>query len=569
MAEETTTTTPPTPVRPLTVSEANKPILDIQGEQALMGSPTTDPETGDTTLGTSTSEYLGAGEYIPTDQTIEGNKIDPETGLPIPGTGELVGTEGKVLDDDMTLPTVSTATKPTDVALGIQPTANLISNIERTGTTLPTSTAAQGEVSEGALIDPNQVVDERTKQEMFERGSLSEAKTQTLAQEASTRYQLEQLMIGLDSGNLPPWASPAIRKVSGIMNQRGLSSSSIAAAAMVQALMESSIPIANSDAQAHATLQIQNLTNEQQTALANAATIAAMDRQNLDNRMKAAQQNATSFLQMDFANLTNRQATETLNYQSKVQALFTDQAAANAAKQFNATTQNQINQYYDQLGATVDTNNANREASLNTFNADQTNSMKKYNAKMEDSREQFNANMQSLIDQSNAVWRRTINTANTAETNRANQINAQAVLGLSAQAQNNLWQKYRDEASMAFNAAQNEIQRAHAIAITAIANQFTSDMFEAQIEFDAAQQSSQALTGIITKAFDVGAAILSRPSTSTTTSGGGGYTGGYTDWYGGMDDTSLEFEGAGEYDRPKGEYSDTPYWKSDDEMYIP
>ena len=76
--------------------------------------------------------------------------------------------------------------------------------------------------------------------------------------------------------------------------------------------------------------------------------------------MKAAQQNAQSFLQMDLTNLSNRQATETLTYQSKVQSLFTDQAAANAAKQFNATSQNQVNQFYAQLGATVATNNANR-----------------------------------------------------------------------------------------------------------------------------------------------------------------------------------------------------------------
>ena len=181
---------------------------------------------------------------------------------------------------------------------------------------------------------------------MFARGSLAQAKTQTLAQEATTKYQVEQLMAALDSGaELPPWAAPAVRKARGIMNQRGLSSSSMAAAAMVQAMMESSIPIAQSDAQAHATIQLQNLNNEQQTALANAATIAAMDRQNLDNRMKAAQQNAASFLQMDMANLTNRQATETLNYQTQAQALFTDQAAVNAEAQFNATSQNQVNQF--------------------------------------------------------------------------------------------------------------------------------------------------------------------------------------------------------------------------------
>ena len=45
--------------------------------------------------------------------------------------------------------------------------------------------------------------------------------------------------------------------------------------------------------------------------------------------------------------------TETNLYQSKVQGLYLQTGCCNAAKQFNATTQNQVNQFYDQLGATV------------------------------------------------------------------------------------------------------------------------------------------------------------------------------------------------------------------------
>ena len=505
-------TTPATPPRKPSVSEANKPILDLKGEQSLMGAKTTkDSETGAMSTTYDDTDILGAAKYTPETQSVQDNELLSMTETD-PDTGEET-TKGL---EEWTDITTSVAEDTTDPTAPTKPTVSQVTleETDRTYTKLPTTTAAQGEVSEGAIIDPNQVVDERTKEEMFERGSLAEAKTQTLAAEATTKYQMEQLMSGLGSGNLPPWASPAARAVQGMMNQRGLSSSSMAAAAMVQAIMESSVPIAQADAQRHANLQLKNLDNEQKTALHNAATIAAMDRQNLDNRMKAAQQNATSFLQMDLANLSNRQAIETLTYQSKVQALFTDQAASNAMKQFNATSENQMNQYYDQLGSTVETNNANREASLNTFNADQTNAMKKYNAKIEDSREQFNANLQHLIDQSNTLWRRTINTANTAEQNKANQINAQSVLGLSTQAQNNLWQKFRDEAAMAFNASQNEMQRAHAIAITAIANQFTADMFKAQVEYEAAQASSEALGGLLTSAFKIGAAILGRKDDS-------------------------------------------------------
>ena len=64
---------------------------------------------------------------------------------------------------------------------------------------------------------------------------------------------------------------------------------------------------------------------------------------------------------------------------------------------------------------------------------------------------------------------------------------------------------------------QNEIQRAHSIAITAIANQFTADMFGAQVEYEGAQASAESLGILVKGAFDVGAAILSRPASTSAT----------------------------------------------------
>ena len=460
MAEET-------PTQDITTAEGqSKPIIDIMGQQAV--GAITPGTAGATDI--STGVDLGQGAYKPSTQTIQQDEF-----FTAPTTLSPTGISATPAQVEST----SAVTSPT------QPDALTVNNVERTYSNLPTSTAAQGTLSTSATIDPNQVVDERTKAEMFERGSLTEAKTQTLAQEATTKYQVEQLMASLDSGaELPAWAAPNVRKVRSIMNQRGLSASSMASAAMVQAINESAIPIAAADAQAYSRIQLQNLNNEQQTALSNAATIAAMDKQNLDNRMKAAQQNAQTFLQMDVANLNNRQATETLNYQSKVQSLFTDQAAANAAKQFNATTQNQVNQFYDQLGVTVATNNVNREAAMDQFNVDQSNSIKKYNAKLEDAREKFNVSMQQQINQSNALWRRSINTANTAEQNNANRINAASVLGITASSQANLWQKYRDDIHYAYTSTENANQRAQQLALTMLSQQFQNEMFDKQIDAD-------------------------------------------------------------------------------------
>ena len=87
----------------------------------------------------------------------------------------------------------------------------------------------------------------------------------------------------MDSFNdgTPAWAAGALRKVNEVMNARGLGASSMAAAAMTQALMESGVQIAQQDANKYAAIQLQNLNNQQQTALANAATFAAMDKANL------------------------------------------------------------------------------------------------------------------------------------------------------------------------------------------------------------------------------------------------------------------------------------------------
>jgi hypothetical protein len=75
--------------------------------------------------------------------------------------------------------------------------------------------------------------------------------------------------------------------------------------------------------------------------------------------------------------------------------------------------------------------------------------------------------MTAQIEQSNAAWRRQINTANTATQNEVNRLNAQALLGLSVTAQNNLWQTYRDEAAWLVQVSERAVDRAHQAALIA------------------------------------------------------------------------------------------------------
>jgi len=468
---------------------ANAPMLAIRGQQAI-GTPNIVTQTGRTDP--ENVEML----YDPVLQQVQSD--------------ELVSDQGKFLDtsDQRGLKGAPTLISGIDDVNVQAQDAAQIQNVERSFSNVPTATTAVGSITSNDVVDPNQVVDERTRQQMLERGSLAQAQTQTLANEASVAFQIQKLTEGLETGEFPPWASPTVRKVNDVMQQRGLGASSMAAAALAQSLIESTIPIAAADAQANATLQLQNLNNQQQTALSNAATIATMDKQNLDNRMKAAQQNAQSFLNMNLKNTTNEQQSAVLTYQSKVQSLFTDQAAANAAKQFNATSQNQVDQFYDQLGATVEQANAARDVAIQKFNSEETSSVEEFNVNLDNLREQFNVNMANQIDQSNAVWRRQVNTANTANENRANQSNAAILLGLTQQAQNQLWQKYRDEAHQLFTALTNETHRNHQIVLSAMENQFNTDMFDRTVEFKKQVAAGAASQRLLQDAIGFGRGLL-------------------------------------------------------------
>ena len=322
--------------------------------------------------------------------------------------------------------------------------------------TLPTAQAAVGQLSTQSLVDVAQA------QGQVSSEALATAATQELDNRGTVQFQLGELYKSIETcEELPAWAAGPVRVVSSIMQQRGLGGSSIASAAMIQALQESAMPIAVADANKFSTIQLQNLNNQQQSALANAAVFASMDRANLDARMTALVGNSRAFLAIDTQNLTNEQQTATLDFQQQTQKLFTEAASQNAANNFNATSQNQVNQFYETLGTTVEQNNVNRLAAQEQFNVDEINSMRQFTTSINDLRDRSFDAQQQAINQSNAIWRRQLNQQNTVTINASQQANAQALLGISVDAQNRMWQQYRDEANFLMNVSENRAQRAH------------------------------------------------------------------------------------------------------------
>ena len=312
-------------------------------------------------------------------------------------------------------------------------------------------------------------------------GSFVQAQTAELDEKATTQYQLEQILSSLEEGKpMPAWAAPAVRKVSAVMQARGMGASSMASAAMVQAVMESGITIAANDAAKYAQIGLANLTNRQQAALANAAMMASVDKANLSARQQAAVTNAQLLLQTDIANMSAQQKADTLEYNALVQGMFKDAAEQNAAAQFNAKNQLQVEEFFAELETQVETANANRNAALEQFNAGEANAQAQFNATMRDARERFNANMQFAVDQSNVQWRRQINTANTATMNEAVRMDVQNTFAASQNAIASLWQKYRDNAAWNMQKGESYLQRAHEIGIMAMEFSNSKELYSQQ-----------------------------------------------------------------------------------------
>jgi hypothetical protein len=166
---------------------------------------------------------------------------------------------------------------------------------------------------------------------------------------------------------------------------------------------------------------------------------------------------------MDMANLSNQQQANVIDSQARTQKIFSDQAAENAARQFNASSQNQIDQFFANLQNQTSQFNATQKNAMEQFSVETEVAVDKFNSELKNQREQFNAENELVIAQSNATWRRDIATANTAAINAANQNNAQAVLDISEQAYANLWQAFEDQMEYAWKSGENREDRINAI----------------------------------------------------------------------------------------------------------
>ena len=541
----------------------------VDPDATMLGdAPTADVTTADTTKARVDLPGRDFKIGIP-EQPIEPILFDEEGGDPRDSaTADAKQSGMPRLDKDVTAETMEATTKQDEVGAVLDSTqaAQGDPNDPRAKVTAQASTksmvgdlkAAEGvahvidspakrELEAGEIVEP---VANAEKAKKFTEEV--QAATATPSEKATVAGQMATLTEGFDATNPPAWAAGALRGVMAQMQSRGMGASSMAGQAMVQAALESALPIASADAQTQASFEAQNLSNRQARAMlaaeqrakflgmefdqgfqakvinaskvsdianmnfnaeqqvilensravntmnlanlsnrqalvmAEASSLANLDIANLNNRQQAQVENAKNFLQIEMTNLSNQQQTELFKSQSMQTALFNDQAAENAAKQFNATSQNQTDQFFANLKTQVSQFNAAQANAQAQFNAGEANAMEKFNSEMQNQRDQFNSKNRLVIDQNNAQWRRTIATADTTAINRANELNATALLNMSNSAYNNLWNYYNDVMEMSWESSENERQRIVQMAIAQLQSDTSKELTDMKADYDSA-----------------------------------------------------------------------------------
>jgi hypothetical protein len=256
--------------------------------------------------------------------------------------------------------------------------------------------------------------------------------------------------------------------------------------------------IALENSRAANTMNMANLSNSQALVMAEAAALSQLDMSNLNNRQQSAVQNAQNFLSMDMQNLSNQQQTDMFKSQQSVQALFTDQAARNAAAQFNATSQNQTDQFFASLDNASKQFNVAQQNAHNQQNAGRADAMTQFQEQINNQRDQFLAQQRLVIDQSNVNWRRQVATADTVAVNRANELNASALLNMSDAAYNNLWQYYGDSMEWAWTSAENERSRVANLAIEQLRADSNANVKEMMLDYQSSASFGKLIGTILT-----------------------------------------------------------------------
>ena len=511
--------------------------------KAAVSTPTVVSQIGEGTIVDSSEDKfnVGEGQDLKATQAVAADDIvAPDQVTTQQVTAAQSQDQVQEQADKFTGATGQVSDQATYDATTIDPTTSAVLDID----------AAQGEaaqvdapdalrVGEGELIDGSTVDQSRIEEE------LSKEKA------ASVKDELDDLMQDFEGGNTPAWAAGAMRQANAVMAARGLSASSMAGMAVVQAAMESALPIAKLDAGNKQQMAVEkarqranflgiefdqefetkvknaarisevanmNFTAEQTIALENArltntmnvanleaksakivadtAALASLERANLSAINQAAADNAQAFLDMDMKNLDNEQQAAVVKFQEMANTIIQDTNQKNVVAQTNMQEANDAEQFLKDLAFQVGKANQNQSNIMAAENARGENLMAEFNAEEKRAREEFNAENARIIETANATFKQQVTTEETAAINAAYELEAKAANTLSKAAYDALISEAKDLMYYAFEAENNHLDRVNKVT-TATINSGSGN----ELEKGLADMAKEVVTSWITSRF--------------------------------------------------------------------
>ena len=309
-------------------------------------------------------------------------------------------------------------------------------NQARTVIAPPARTAQAGEMISGSTVDMAAV----------DKAVNFEAATGAPSSAGTVQGQLTSLMQQFEGDATPAWAAGAMRAATAALASRGLGASSMAGQAIIQATMESALPIAMQDAQTNAGFELQNLSNRQATAMFGAqqrATFLGMDfDQNFQTKVANASRisdianmNFSADQQIALENARMAQTVDLTNLSAKNGKIMADAATLSQMDMTNLNNRQQAAVVNAQSFLQMDMQNLNNEQQTSVFKAQSVvnsllsdtaaeNAAKQFNATSENQTNQFFASIASTVAQFNVDQKNAMQRFNAGEVNTIAQFNS-------------------------------------------------------------------------------------------------------------------------------------------------
>jgi hypothetical protein len=283
---------------------------------------------------------------------------------------------------------------------------------------------------------------------------------------------------------IPSWAQMTFRDVSRTMAFSGVTGTA-AMAATTNAMMETSLGVAEKEATFFQTLAVENLSNEQEALINKATVLSNFEMANLDARMTAAVQNAKSFLEMDLTNLNNEQQVEIINVETRVNAILEDAKAVNAERLFSAEEANDFTTFYDELSFQIGKHKADALNEMSRFNTGEINDNAEFNADLDVNREKFYKELAYNIDLSNAKWRRDVTLTEAEMEFDAAKVDTENMFGITSEALNRVWDREDAYFDYVWKSTETEMERF--VDLYEIDKEYAAEMLKINNASDAAK----------------------------------------------------------------------------------